>query len=235
MLCRTSTPDYELSVPPELAQPPGLSRGFASSAEEDAEDPELLALPPPPKAQRAVTVALLLLVAVTASAMAFALRGEARYALTQPTEVDLGDLHELGPTAAFDNQYVAAHGALGGALAVRFERPFEGDTYRLSPVRGGRDLWVEVRVPAGAEGGRYVPPTSFRGRLVRFEESGLRHKGLEAAVAGLTGGSIPADARLLVDGESPGGSRWALALEALFAGFAVWALWTTARLVRRVS
>jgi len=202
---------------------------------EDFEDPELLALPPPPKAQRQLTVALLLLVALTASAMVYALRGEARYALTPDRDLDLGDLHAVDTAKVEDNRYVTEHGALGGALAVRFERPFEGDTYRLSPVMGRRDLWVEVRVPAGTESGRYVPPTSFTGRLVRFDRSGLRHRGLEGAVSSLTGGDIPAGARLLVDGESPGGARWALALAALFGGFAVWCLATMARLVRRVS
>jgi len=221
-------------VSSELLHQPGLAPS-ASRESEDFEDPELLALPPPPKAQRQLTVALLLLVALTASGMVYALRGEARYALTPRTDVDVGDLNALATVKTDDNRYVTAHGSLGGALAVRFERPFEGDSYRVSPVMGRRDLWVEVRVPAGTESGRYVPPTSFTGRLVRFDASGLRHRGLEGAVSSLTGGSIPAEARLLVDGESPEGARWALGLAGLFAMFAVWCLVTTARLVRRVK
>jgi hypothetical protein len=202
---------------------------------EDEVDPELLALPPPPAAQRRLTIALLAVVALTASFMAYSLRGEARYALAPTVEVDLGDLYAADTTKIEDNRYVRAHGSLGGALALRFERPFEADTYRVSPVMGRRNLWVEVRVPSGDEGGRYVPPSSFRGRLVRWGESGLRHRGLAQAVDGLTGEAIPADAWLLVDGESPGAARWALGLAVLFAGFGLWSVVTAARLVRRVA
>jgi hypothetical protein len=222
-------------VSSDLLQPPSSFAPARSGDGDDVEDPELLALPPPPKAQRQLTVALLLLVALTASAMVYALRGEAGYALTSRAEIDLGELHEVDTSKVDDNRFVSARGSLGGALAVRFERPFEGDTYRVAPVMGRRDLWVELRVPAGAEGARYVPPASFSGRLVRWGGSGLRHRGLEGAVSSLTGGAIPADARLLVDGESPDGARWALALAALFAAFAVWCLVTMGRLVRRVA
>lgn len=216
--------------PPQAApQVPGGSR------EEDDVDPELLALPPPPRAERRWTVALLVVVAVTASAMSFALRGEAAYALRTGTEVDAGELYAVDAGKLVDNGYVRAHGALGGALAVRFERPFEGDTYRVSPVMGRRDLWVEMRIPAGDEGARYVPPTSFAGRLVRWDASGLRYRGLARAVESATGEAIPADARLLVDGESPAGARWALGLAVMFAGFAVWSLATIGRLLRRVA
>jgi hypothetical protein len=223
-------------VSSHLAQPTPSSFAPEKSGEsEDFEDPELLALPPPPRAQRQLTVALLLIVAFTACFMVYALRGEARYALTSRMEVDLGELHDVDTSKLGDNRFVTGRASLGGALAVRFERPFEGDTYRLAPVMGRRDLWVELRVPAGAEGSRYVPPASFSGRLVRFDESGLRHRGLEGAIMSLTGGSIPANARLLVDGESPEGARWALGLAALFAAFAVWCLVTTGRLIRRVK
>jgi len=167
--------------------------------------------------------------------MAFSLRGEASYALTSVTATDVGELYSLNTARVEPNQYVHAHGSLGGALAVRFERPFEADTYRVSPVMGRRDLWVEVRVPSGEEGGRYVPPTTFNGRLVRWSDSGLRHRGLEHAVDSLTSEAIPMDGWLLVDGESPRSARWPLALAVLFAGFAVWSVATMMRLLRRVT
>jgi hypothetical protein len=214
------------------APPPQISDG---SRGEDDVDPELLALPPPPKTERQRTVALLFVVAITASLMAFSLRGEAAYALRSSTEVDAGDLYAVDAGKLEDNGYVRAHGALGGALAVRFERPFEEDTYRVSPVMGRRDLWVEVRVPSGDEGVRYVPPASFRGRFVRWDSSGLRYRGLAHAVESLTGEAIPKDARLLVDGESPGAARWALGLAVMFAGFAVWSVAMIGRLLRRVA
>lgn len=220
----------------DILQPDPLSQHPPGVAEADDDvDPELLALPPPPTAQRRITLALLVLVALTASAMAFSLRGEAGYALAPSAEVDLGDLYALDAASLAGNRFVRAHGQLGGALAVRFERPFEADTYRVSPVMGRRDLWVEVRVPSGEEGRRYVPPTTFRGRLVRWSGSGLRHRGLEDAVDALTREAVPPGSWLLVDGESPAAARWALALAVMFAGFAVWSLVTAARLFRRVE
>jgi hypothetical protein len=207
----------------------------ASRYEEDDVDPELLALPPPAKGQRQATVLLLLIVALTASAMAFALRGEALYAFAPAREVDLGELYALDTAKLPENRYVRAHGTLGGALAVRFERPFEADTYRVSPVMGRRDLWVEIRVPSGEEGARYVPPTSFTGRIVRWSDSGLRHRGLAGAVGSITHETIPEGAWLLVDGEAPSSARWTLGLALMFATFAVWCLVTTGRLLRRVS
>jgi hypothetical protein len=202
---------------------------------EDDVDPELLALPPPRRTEQRLTVALLFLVALTASAMTVSLRGEAAYAFSDAAGVDVGDLYAVSPTAIQGNSYVRGHGALGGALAVRFERPFERDTYRVWPVMGRRDVWVETRVPAGEEGSRYLPPTTFAGRVVRWSESGIRHRGLEATAAALSGQAIPAGAWLIVDGESPARARWALSLAVLFAGFAVWSVVTAARLLRRVE
>ena len=201
---------------------------------EDEVDPELLELPPPARGQRQLTIAMLLLVAVVGSSMAYALRSEAAYALAPTRETDVGDLYAFDTKQAEPNRFVRGTGVLGGALAVRFERAFESDTYRVSPVMGRRDLWVEVRVPAGEEGGRYVPPSSFSGRLVPWSESGLRHRGLESAVDSVASEPIAAKGWLLVDGESPRTARAALGLVVLFAGFAVWSLVSVLRLIRRV-
>jgi hypothetical protein len=222
----------------EILHPEGLSQGPPHSgrpAVEDEVDAELLALPPPAQGQRRVTLVLLALVALMATVMAVSLRGEAAYALTPSVPVDVGDLYAFDAAKLEPNRYVRAQGALGGALAVRFERPFESDTYRVSPVMGRRNLWVEVRVPAGEEGGRYVPPTAFGGRLVRWSDSGLRHRGLEHAVHSITGETIPGDAWLLVDGEAPSAARWSLGLAVMFAAFGAWSAITIGRLLRRVS
>ena len=90
-------------------------------------------------------------------------------------------------------------------------------------------------MPSGIEPGRYVPPTSFAGRLVRFDAAGPRHRGLAASVTELTGQPVPPGAWLLVDGEAPSQSRWAVALVVLFAGFAAWNAFVIARLARRVG
>jgi hypothetical protein len=197
-------------------------------------DPELLSLPAPPKRERTAAVVLMGLTAVAALWMAFALLSEARYALVpgQPTEV--GDLTSLAPGADLGDRYVRASGLLGTSGAIRYGRAAEGDSFRLAPVAGNPKIWVEIRVPEGFEGPRFVPPTTFAGRLVPFRKAGVRHVGLLKAVPAETEVTVPADAWLLIDGSSPRASRWAVALTALFAGFAAWNIAGVARVLSRV-
>lgn len=199
------------------------------------EDPELLALPAPPKRERTATVVLMLMTALASLVMAYMLRGEARYAVTpgQPSEV--GELSKLRVDPSMENQYVRAPGLLGTRGAIRYGRAAEGDSFRLAPVAGNSKLWVEIRVPEGFEGPRFVPPSSFAGRLVPFDQAGIRHVGLQRAVRRHTDAEVPPDAWVLLDGTSPRASRWALALALLFLGFAGWNLIGAARLLGRAS
>jgi len=80
-----------------------------------------------------------------------------------------------------------------------------------------------------------VPPTELHGRLVRFDATGPRHRGLRGAIAERTGTPVPANAWLLVDGEAPEQARWAVALVAMFLAFAMWNAAAIARLIRRVK
>jgi hypothetical protein len=217
-------------MPAELS-PPIVS---SPDKEEEQLDPELISLPDPPRRERTWTLALLALTAFASLAMAVALRGDAKYAFASPMATDLGDLRDAPATALVDNAFVRAHAMLGAAGAIRYERPFDEGSYRLSPVAGRRDVWVDVRVPAGQENARYVPPSSFSGRLVHLDAAGLRHRGLAAAIARATGEAAPRDAWLLVDGEPPNDARWAVALIALFAAFALWNVGAIVRLARRV-
>src|SRR5581483_12353905 len=107
-------------------------------------------------------------------------------------------------------------------------------TFRALPVAGRDDLWVEVRIPEGQENGRYEPPKSFDGRLVSLYGPGPRHRGLAAAIDAQAEHAMPTKAWLLVDGEQPSSSRWALALALIFVGFAVWNVAAMIRLVRKV-
>lgn len=197
-------------------------------------DPELVALPDPPRGERRVTLAVLFLTAVASLAMVVSLWRDATYAFAAPRELDLGDL-KTAPAGAFaPNSFVQARGMMAAAGAIRYERPFIEDSFRVTPVAGRPDVYVEVRVPAGEETARYVPPSEMHGRLVRFDATGPRHRGLRAAIADRTGTPVPAGAWLLVDGEAPEQARWAVALVILFFGFAVWNAAAIARLVRRV-
>ena len=204
------------------------------AAEDDAIDPELLDLPDPPKRERSMTVGMLVFTAFASLAMVVALRQDAAYAFTSARATDLGDLG-AAPAAAFvENGYVQGTAMLGAAHAIRYERPLVSDSFRLMPVAGRPNVWVEVRVPAGAENIRYVPPSQFSGHLVRFDAAGPKHRGLASAVRDATGQKVPDGAWLLVEGDAPTGARWAILLVAMFLGFAVWNLSVTAKLLRKV-
>ncbi|HEY1955273.1 MAG TPA: hypothetical protein VGH28_06665 [Polyangiaceae bacterium] len=198
-------------------------------------DPELLQLPDPPRGERRSTLVLLAIAAVASAAMALSLTRDAAYALRATSATDLGDLGTAPSSTFVSNSYVEGHGRLGGAGQIRYERPFEGDSYRIAPVAGRPDVWVEFRVPAGAESNRFVPKTDFSGRLVRFADAGLRHRGLRSAIADRTGQRVPPDAYLLVDGQAPDGARAFAMLWLMFVAFALWNVATIVRLVRKVK
>jgi hypothetical protein len=204
--------------------------------ERDDVDPELLALPSPPRRDRTLTILVLAAAALAALAMTVALRGEVFYALSSPTPYDIGDLRTASADAlaSGENRLVRAEGMLGVAGGIRYERMFVDDTFRTLPVAGRSDVWVDLRVPAGQENGRWEPPTALTGRLVRFGRAGPRHRGLEAALEQSTHVPVPAGAWLLVDGEDPAGARWSLFVAALFVACASWNLVAIVRITRRV-
>jgi hypothetical protein len=204
------------------------------TGEKEELDPELLGLPDPPKQERTRTVAMLLFTAIASLAMVFALRRDAAYAFGEVKPVDVGDLGAAPADAFAENRFIRGEGGLGAARAIRYERPLVSGSFRLMPVAGRPNVWVEVRVAPGAENVRWVPPSQFSGRLVRFDAAGPKHRGLADAVRDATGQAVPAGSWLLVDGDEPSGSRWAVLLVLMFAGFAIWNLSVTAKLLRKV-
>jgi hypothetical protein len=227
------------SVPREIL-PGGPTTPLAPLASEGAADeldPELLALPDPPRRERRLTTAILVLAAAGALAMTFALRRDVAYAFSGGTPEYLGDLTGAAPAllAAHENRLVRADAMLGAAGGIRYERPFVSDSFRALPVAGRTDLWVDVRVPAGQENGRWEPPRSVVGRLVRFGAAGPRHRGMARAIADAAQSRVPDPAWLLVDGEDPASARWVLVVALAFLGFAVGNLAAVVRIVRRVA
>lgn len=198
-------------------------------------DPELLGLPDPPKRDRTLTVALLLLTAIASVAMVVALRRDAAYAFAPDRARDVGDLTSVSTDGFVENEYVHGRAMLGAAHAIRYERPLVSGSFRLMPVAGRPNVWVEVPVPPRGENIRWVPPSEVTGRLVRFDAAGPRHRGLADAVRDATGEAIPSGSWLLVDGAAPDGARWAVMLVVLFIGFAMWNAFATAKLLRPVK
>jgi len=188
----------------------------------------------PPRWQRRVTVAALCLTALLCALTAWFLRGEALYSLRRPLAIDLGELGAAELSGRLANQYVHAVAPLEVAPTVRFARLGEPDAAVISPVAGHPELWVEHHVPARFAGPRFVPPSRFAGRLVRVRDLGLGYLGVAAAIESARGAGAARDGWLLIDGIDPTGSRWAMALVLLMAGFSLWSVYGIVRLTRRI-
>ena len=182
---------------------PPTSTFSGPDAVPSGDDPDLLTLPAPPKRERTAAVVLMALTALASAWMAVSLLAEARYALVPGQPVDVGDLTSLHPGTDLANRYARATGLLGTSGAIRYGRAAEGDSFRLAPVAGNPGVWVEIRVPEGFEGPRFVPPTNFAGRLVPFRSAGVRHVGLIKSVHAQTEISVPDDAWLLASTAAP--------------------------------
>jgi hypothetical protein len=209
----------------------------------DALDPELVALPAPPRHEKVLVVGALALVATLACAFAFTLRTDVRYVFETNSRVELGELGIASTNRWSSNRFVHATASLGAADALRYERPFADGSFRLAPVLGRSDIWVELRIPPRSESVRFVPPSEFTGRLVRFADAGARHRGLATAVAtlsdGLTAATVakqaPAEDRwLLVADEAPADARWSVLVVALCLGFAGFCAFIMRKITRRI-
>jgi hypothetical protein len=205
------------------------------AADKEEVDPELLQLPDPPRQERRGALVVMAVAAVASAAMAFSLTRDAAYAFRSSSATDLGELTDTPASSFVSNEMVQGKGRLGGAGALRYERPFESDSYRIAPVGGRSDVWVELRVPAGAESNRFVPKAEFAGRLVRFADTGLRHRGLRRAIEERTGQKVGDGAYLIVDGQTPGDSRAYALLWLMFVSFAAWNVGAIVKLVKKVK
>ncbi len=225
-------------------RPPGFvpsdsSAGSATGVEDT--DPEIVRLPNPPRRERVFTLAVLFAGAIAGLSLLCALRPDVAYTLESNVPAEIGDLQLAASRvlAGSENKFVRGSALLGIADGVRYERPFRDETFRALPVigrsEGGVGLWVEVRVRPGEENGRFAPPRTFAGRLIRFDSAGLRHRGLKEAIEAATRTRVPPGSFLLLDGEDPAGGRWALLLASMFFGLAVANGLVIARIVRRID
>jgi hypothetical protein len=226
------------SVPYQPPQPSPLSAlDLAGAREREATDPELASLPRSTDRGRLLTLLVLVFGVVAALGMVVALARDATYAFSGAAASALGDLDTVSPAAlgAHENRTVSGFGLLGIAGALRYERPLREDTFRALPVLGRSDLWVEVRVPFGKEGGRWEPPRSFVGRLEKLDAGGPSHRGLRDAIEQATHSPLPRDVWLIVDGAHPAQARWSLVLVMALLACATWNAVAIARIVRKVS
>ncbi|HEY3497935.1 MAG TPA: hypothetical protein VGK73_24720, partial [Polyangiaceae bacterium] len=169
---------------------------------------------------RRATLVSLALAWVGSLWLAWAVLPDVRYSLRHGQPRELGELTRPSLGRDLAEGWVHGAGQLSVTNAIRYQRPLESDSYRLASVEGNPKLWVQIRVPAGEENPRFVPPDSFVGRLLPVAKLGLRQRGLREAVAeaGLTPPGD--DAWLLLDGESPAALRWSSGLFGLLIAFA---------------
>ncbi len=196
------------------------------------EDPELRELPRSPRWTRVITLSVLALTASASTAMALSLVPEARFALHFGPPEDVGELRAFLPRPEQRNTWVRGAAEVS-PRAARYARPLDGDSYRLAQVEDNPLLWVQMRIPEGLAAEHFLPPASFVGRLLPLETAGLRYSNLEQAVREV--GGEPRGAWILVDGEAPLTTRWALGLVAMFASFALFCSYGLFRLTRSVS
>jgi len=222
--------EYIVAMPPIESNQ--LDCGKTGLAE--GPDPELEQLPAPRHPWRRTTILSLLLCFAASLALLLGLRGELAYSFRSGPPQSIGALATLTPNLNISNRWVQAEGDLEEHGGIRYERPFESDTFRLVPVQGNPKMWVQIRIPSGFEDEHFVPPNSFVGRLSPVGSLGLRYSALSDAVqdAGWPQGQLPTDAWVLIDGESPGAIRWVLALSLVLLGFAGFSLWATTAALR---
>jgi hypothetical protein len=198
-------------------------------------DADLDALPPPRRPWRRLTLGVMGLTLLGSLGLLIALSGELAFSFKSGSPRGVGELSAFHPSSRDANAWVQGEGALEAQDAVAYRRPLESDSYRLSRVSGADKLWVQVRVPwddDDPDHKRFVPPSSFVGRLVPLARGGLRLSQLEGAVAEAGRPALPSDAWLLVDGEAPATTRWTLGVGMLLLGFAAFNLFGLVRLLR---
>ena len=193
---------------------------------------DLTAVPKPRRFTRFFTLFVMVVTFLVSILVAIQLVPEARYAFegTQPHEV--GTLDRLALDENNANRFVHATGQLA-ANAVGYERPLSPGEYWLVPAVGRPDLWVEVHVPGTVTAEEFVPPVSFVGRLVPLGSAGPRYSVLGRA-AQVIGMGPTIDPWILIDGDTPRGSRWAVVVCAVLFLFALFNLWGIFRLTRKV-
>jgi hypothetical protein len=201
----------------------------------EAPDADLEALPPPRRPWRRLTLVVMSVTLLGSLGLLLALRGELLFSLSGKPPRSVGELSAFKPQARDENSWVQGEGELEVQGAIAYRRPLEDDSYRLSRVSGTSKLWVQVRVPRDDDDPdhkRFVPPTSFVGRLVAARHGGVRLSQLGGAIADAGRPPLPADAWLLIDGEAPATTRWTLGVALLLLGFAAFNLFGLRRLLR---
>lgn len=154
---------------------------------------------------------LMAVTCVVAIVMALALRVEIAFFFGGQRVLDVGSAAALDPGTLENNTYVHVSGNPMLSRAARYERALTGESFTVFPLAGQRAIYVHASGDA-----LETLTTEYTGRLVTFRAMGARLEGVRVQLA-QQGQPVSADAYVLLVGESPTGTWWAVAF-ALFAG-----------------
>lgn len=178
--------------------------------EDDAIDPELLALDAPPRGLRHALLGLMALAAASAIALAAMVRLDVAYVFEDRTPTELGAATALDGLLA-TNRFVRVEGLPMVSAAVTYTRVVGSQRYVVYPLAGQRNLYVQVPIGDGPESAAYGR-REFEGRLVSMGELGGRFETIRRYMARRVGLPVTADSYLLLADEEPLGSVWAIGL-----------------------
>lgn len=187
-------------------------------------------IPAPRRPWRQTTLAALAILAFASISLLFGLIPDLKYALSQtahPTELP-SETAGQNSAAQLSNRWVRFTGGLN-ADGVSYGKPLESSRFFLLPSVKIADLWVELRVAKGDED-YYLPPSQIEGRLLAWQDLGLRKWAYQDAISHLPSGTSP-PAFVLLQGVDPESERWLLGVAGLAVLFALFALVSMYRIV----
>jgi len=205
--------------------------GIEESVKDQDVDPDLSSLPAKPK-KRGRNPWIMLLVILIGAFMLYWLRTDLVYFFKSETPMELGDVTELDLAKVESNSYVHVSGIPNPTKVVKFSKRLNKGFFRLFPLVGTTDVFVQIHVLEDDDGGGEKKdkkktdelPGEFTGRAIRFadlEKTGIAsssYKNIRDFFFEKFYMTVPESAMLIMDGGNPR-SYWMYPLLAAFISF----------------
>lgn len=200
----------------------------------DRIDPELSSLPAAPKKRRR-NPWIILLVIVIGVFMLYWLRTDLVYFFRSETPLELGEVTDIDFAKIESNTYVHINGIPNPTKVVKFTKRLNKGFFRLFPLVGTTDVFVQIHIREDGEEGEGKPkekkktdelPGEFTGRAIRFvdlEKTGIAsssYKNIRDFFFEKFYMTVPESSMLIMDGDNPR-SYWMYPVLAAFICFFV--------------
>lgn len=192
-------------------------------------DTELAALPAPPQTRVRVLGALLTAISVASLGLAWQLRDDVSFALSNSAPIVMGDARSAALSTAFSNRVVSLEVTPQMAGAVQYSR-LVGSEYLVFPVAGRTGESVYVQVSSDA-----VHAGQITGRLLPFDGAGGRYARVGSFLRSEMQGSVSASTFLLIADATPAQFLWAPAVASLLIALALTDAGLMLRLFRKAK